>query len=575
MIGRAIAARELPNLLAAVHGALDADAPWAVEFADGVSRFLTWFGLSRDWAALNERVQAAAVEKGSESWYIARSNLGDQLYAVRSFHEAEAVFADVLAHLDEAPSYERCATLVRLGRCYNEQGAIGGAKAIYRRALAEAGQLEPTYGVRRLIGMTHTNLGDVLADGGEYGDARVAYEASLAIKKEVGGDSRGVAVALGQLGYLAVKQGNLSEAESRYRQALETFRTLGEPSSEATVWHQLGVVYQQANRLQEAEHAYRESARIEEEHGNRAGAAQSWGQIARVMALAGQTDHAEAWYVKALQVIQAEGDQATEALFSHSIAALLLDRPARLADARAYAERALAIKKTLDPAAAEIWTTYEILAKIAGKAGEDNSARGYRGEARASYAAAPVGQETFRRYGDLVKSVVAAVVDSSRRPALDEVLSKLSERGWTKLVEALRRILDRERDEDALCERLDSEDSAIVGAALRGIADPESLKAIPSPEPATKDDGAADVARQPQKHFRLIGAAIAAAGEPELRPQLDPVLHEMEQHGWSNLVASVRRILNGERSGDALFEGLDAEDTLIIRTILTGIENPK
>jgi hypothetical protein len=45
-------------------------------------------------------------------------------------------------------------------------------------------------------------------------------------------------------------------------------------------------------------------------------------------------------------------------------------------------------------------------------------------------------------------------------------------------------------------------------------------------------------------------------------------------HGWNNLVASIRRILDGERSADALIGGLDEEDTLIISAVLTGIENP-
>jgi len=49
----------------------------------------------------------------------------------------------------------------------------------------------------------------------------------------------------------------------------------------------------------------------------------------------------------------------------------------------------------------------------------------------------------------------------------------------------------------------------------------------------------------------------------------------MEQHGWSNLVVSIRRILDGERDADGLLAALDEEDTLIVRTILTGIENPK
>ena len=238
---RAIVWRELPNLLAAVHGALDAGAPWAVNFANNINTFLAHFGLSRDQAALNNRAQAAAGERGSESWYLARSNLGEQLYDSGSFRQAEAVFADIMAHLGEAPSYQRCTTLARLNRCYQGQGQGQASRAeqTCRQALAEAGQLEPTSPVRKLISTVHTELGDALSQGGRYRDAQAEYEASIKIDTGLS-DDRSVAVVLGQLGTLALREKNLIEAESRYRQALETFRGLGEPSHEGRVWHRLG-----------------------------------------------------------------------------------------------------------------------------------------------------------------------------------------------------------------------------------------------------------------------------------------------------------------------------------------------
>ena len=48
----------------------------------------------------------------------------------------------------------------------------------------------------------------------------------------------------------------------------------------------------------------------------------------------------------------------------------------------------------------------------------------------------------------------------------------LLERGRTNLAGAVRRILDGERDEDALCTSLDFEDWLIVATILRAIADP-------------------------------------------------------------------------------------------------------
>ena len=210
---RAIARRELPNLLAAVHGALDAGVPWGVDFVDNVSKFLSFFGLSRDQAALTKRAQAGAGERGSDNWLLARSTLGEQLSDAGRYGEAEAVFADILDHLGTAPSARRCITLAHLARCYYFQGQASRAEANHRRALADGELLEPTPEVRRLTGSIHAELGDALRQGGRYREARMEYETSLAIKTELR-DDRGVAVALGQLGTLALLENKLDEAES-------------------------------------------------------------------------------------------------------------------------------------------------------------------------------------------------------------------------------------------------------------------------------------------------------------------------------------------------------------------------
>jgi len=49
-------------------------------------------------------------------------------------------------------------------------------------------------------------------------------------------------------------------------------------------------------------------------------------------------------------------------------------------------------------------------------------------------------------------------------------------RGWTELVAALRAILDGGRDEDALCESLDLEDSLIVHKILYALDDPDAAR---------------------------------------------------------------------------------------------------
>jgi len=48
----------------------------------------------------------------------------------------------------------------------------------------------------------------------------------------------------------------------------------------------------------------------------------------------------------------------------------------------------------------------------------------------------------------------------------------------------------------------------------------------------------------------------------------------MEQRGWTNLVAAIRRILAGERDADTLCESLDSEDSMIVDAILQGLADP-
>ena len=93
-------------------------------------------------------------------------------------------------------------------------------------------------------------------------------------RRRTGGDERGEAVVLGQLGTLALLQGDLTEARRRYLEALEFDRRVGDRAqNEAIGWHQLGMVAQEARDWEEAERCYRESLAIKERIGDKALAA--------------------------------------------------------------------------------------------------------------------------------------------------------------------------------------------------------------------------------------------------------------------------------------------------------------
>ncbi|HEY9803656.1 MAG TPA: CHAT domain-containing protein [Leptolyngbyaceae cyanobacterium] len=473
---RAIAQRELPNLLYAVNGALDAGVECSVEFVDNVNKFLGNFGLNRDRIRLNQRIAELTGEVGSDTWYLSRKSSGEQLFNTGRYQEAAQVFTEILAELGEQPSYNRCVTLGWLGRCLRLQRQTAQAEQTYHQGLAVAQQLEQSDGVKKLMGILQTELADALMDMGDYDEARIAYEAGLAIAQEFG-NLRGAAVSNGQLGTLAMLQGNLPEAEQRYQEALTTFQQLNEPASKATVWHLLGRVYEEDNQWDAAEDAYRKSAQIEESLENLADAATTWQQLGILNASAGKLVEAEAWYRKALEQYQQLKNQASASLALNNLANLLQNQPHRLSEARQFAEEALAIKKTLDPAAAEIWKTYDILADIADKQGDSTQAQEYRRQARQAKAAFAGTKYELRRHGQLITTVLTAVEDAEIREKLEAEMENVAE-VWQNLFAAVRRILAGERDENILCEQLDLEQSMIIYAILRGIADPQSLEAL-------------------------------------------------------------------------------------------------
>jgi tetratricopeptide (TPR) repeat protein len=375
---RAIAQRELPNLLVAVHGALDAGEEWAVEFVNDVNRLLYYYGFNRDRALLAQRAEQLRGEVGTRTWYLTRINVGEQLFIAGRYQQAAQVFSEVLTGLDKQPSPKRCITLHWLGKCFHAQGQPAQAAELYRQGLVVAKELEASEDVKRQMGITQTTLADVLRDMGDYGEARIAYETALTIIEEIG-DLRSAAVIKGQLGTLALRQGNLQDAAQRHREALTTFQRLNQPAMEAVAWYLLGRVYQEAEQWDVAEHAYRESARIEESQGNRAGAAKTWNQLAKVTELAGKPEEAVPWHLKAIEDAKSVEDWLQVSKSLHNLALnLLLDQPNRLQEARLRAEEALGIRKTLDPAAAEIWKTYGLLAEIADKQGDTTQAKNYR-----------------------------------------------------------------------------------------------------------------------------------------------------------------------------------------------------
>jgi hypothetical protein len=76
-----------------------------------------------------------------------------------------------------------------------------------------------------------------------------------------------------------------------------------------------------------------------------------------------------------------------------------------------------------------------------------------------------------------------------------------------------------------------------------------------------------------QAHAALIWHVVRACQNRDLMPQIEPILQASEANGWNSLVGVIRRILSGERH-PKLLVGLDEEDSIIVTSIMRGLQDP-
>lgn len=74
-------------------------------------------------------------------------------------------------------------------------------------------------------------------------------------------------------------------------------------------------------------------------------------------------------------------------------------------------------------------------------------------------------------------------------------------------------------------------------------------------------------------HAILIHQVVHACQNETAKQQLKPMLDMATQQGWHALVSAINQILSGQRDA-TLLKALDDEDTIIIQSILAGLQNP-
>lgn len=76
-----------------------------------------------------------------------------------------------------------------------------------------------------------------------------------------------------------------------------------------------------------------------------------------------------------------------------------------------------------------------------------------------------------------------------------------------------------------------------------------------------------------QSHAVLIHQVVHACQNETAKQQLKPMLEMASQQNWHELVDAINKIVAGQR-GEDLLNKLDDEDTVIIKSILLGLQNP-
>ncbi|MDZ7854977.1 CHAT domain-containing protein [Sphaerotilus sp.] len=413
---------ELPNLMALlteVERAGQAEA--TIDLCTSLHRLLQGLGRPRllhRVAAVRDTAQAALGEGWSHARFQAEQTrieqLLDQGRMQAAFDGAQALRQRAQSAGEAAyqgADYDWATACFLLGRILNFAGAAGAALPLLeeaRQRFENVATARPNRSAEGMASASITEAGDCLRNLGRLDEAAAAYGRAIQLD-EARQAHRGAAVGKGQLGTVRLMQRHYTDALAVYEDARQTFESLGEPGSVATIWHQIGMVQQAAGQPQSAEEAYRHSLSIEVQRGNEAGQAMTLCQLGNLYDELGRFEEAAAFYLQAAD--RFKDDRANEGRTRNNLASTL-SKLGRLDEARQEIERAIVCEQGLGHAA-ELWKTWAILSDIETDAGRLPEAQQARLQATEAYRA-------YRRDGgeNLVlrqRSTVAPQVPSSSR----------------------------------------------------------------------------------------------------------------------------------------------------------------
>lgn len=190
-----------------------------------------------------------------------------------------------------------------LGSTFWQQSSFEQALRHYSNALTAREELRDT------AGLIATRIGLALAyrDMGRFAEARRELTVGLNLSSAIG-DTASTATLLNQIGSLAFRSRNYSEALDYYQQSLYMRRELGYLSSTASSLENIARVYRESNRYEEAQESLSQAIEIFDRLGAKKQVASTYNEKGTLYSQQGQLAEALKFYLLSLKFRQELGN---------------------------------------------------------------------------------------------------------------------------------------------------------------------------------------------------------------------------------------------------------------------------
>jgi tetratricopeptide (TPR) repeat protein len=420
--------------------------------------------------------------------------------------------------------------------------------------------------------LTQSNRGEQLQQRGQFAPAETVFAAILGQLGATPSQRRGTTLA--QLARCHDSQGRSDLAEASIRQALREVATLRPDRDvhllQSTLHADLGNVLSYRGDLDGAEAEHEAAIAIEQELGDVRGVAVGNGQLGTIFMRRRDFTRAAQSYWDAIAAFTRLNEPASVAVGYHQLGNVHLEASA-LAEAETAYREAARIRENLGDrlSAAGTWMNLAVTIERQGRRVADV-------------------EQWYRK----ALAVFDEEHDQVRKSRTLNNLANLLRGDPARLAEARalaeQALATKQTLDPGIAEIWTTHANIAAIAGQQGDADAARRHHMAE----RRSFAAAPIAKETLRRFRpLIDAMLAALrppppelpgaldGEPR-RPsgqpaaELEPVLAQMAEDGWTNLVTALRALLAGTRNEEALCDPLDHADALIVTAILHCLANP-